>query len=150
MISSGDAKPFPPELSHVMDNMYWWGKMHSNQWYEQVVDCMGVLLDNDTNEEVDEQQSKVVRYLIAFQVKTMIHEPFDIPSVPFTVAFDQWWHKFNCTYKKKDFQVGGSYTFREMAESSFEYVGWLHNEVEADVKAEEDMIVNVTPETVNS
>ncbi|MGL5935161.1 MAG: hypothetical protein ACRCZI_06015, partial [Cetobacterium sp.] len=57
----------------------WWGKTHSNQWYEQVVDCMGALLDNDTNEEV-EQQSKIVRYCIAFEARTMISERFELPE----------------------------------------------------------------------
>jgi hypothetical protein len=112
MIATGQAKPFPPELSHVMDNMFWWGKSHSHQWYEQVIDSIGEILENNDKHEEDEQQREIVRYLISLQVKSMIQESFDLLSVPlFAVVMDQWLHNFNCTYKKDDVAVGGRYTF---------------------------------------
>jgi hypothetical protein len=150
LISTEHAKPFPPELSHVMDNMYWWGHSHSHLWYEQVVDGMGVLLDNNDHHEIDEQQREIVRNFISYRVKQMILEHLDFMSVPFAVAFDQWSYNFNCTYRKGDFAVGGRYTFREMAEYSFEYVEWLIGEVQADVEYEQDSNATIMPEVVMS
>jgi hypothetical protein len=131
MISSGQAKPFPLELSLVMDNMYWWGKSQSHQWYDQVVDSMGELLDcND--EAVDHRE--VVRYLISLEVKAKILEHFDWTSAAFEVTFDQWWTNFNCVYSPQHFDVTEPRnSFRQMAESSFEYLESLIEEVKDDI-----------------
>jgi hypothetical protein len=128
MISTGEAKPLPPKLSHVMDNMFWWGKSYSIQWYDQVVDSMGALLDIV---QVAEEQREFVGYFIAFEVKSIIQGHFDILSVAYAVIFDQWMYHFNLTYSKVDFD--GTYTFRSMAEASFEYVEWLISEVEDEI-----------------
>jgi hypothetical protein len=132
MICSGEAKPMPPKLSHVMDNMYWWGKSRNNHWYEQVVDSIGAFLDE---KDVEEDQRELVRYLIAFEVKWMVQEHFDVMSVPFNVVFDQWFVKFNLTYKKADFDVNSAHTFRSMAEYSFDYVEWLVDETKEQIDA---------------
>jgi hypothetical protein len=150
LISSEHAKPFPPELSHVMDNMYWWGHSRSHLWFEQVIDAMGVLLDNVNNNEFDEQQREIVREFIAYEVKQIILGHFDLMSVPFDIVFDQWWYHFNCAYRKGDFVVGGRYTFRQIAESSFEYVEWLIGEVEADVEDEEERLEAIAKDDENS
>jgi hypothetical protein len=142
MIVRGEAKPFPPKLSHVMDNMFWWGKTRSSHWYEQVVDSMGYHLDNHIK-SVEEEQRGFVRYLIAFEVKAMVQEHFDVLSVPYAVVFDQWWVNFNVAYSKGDFD-GDKHTFRSMAEYSFDYVEWLIEEVK------ENLTGSVPPETVSS
>ena len=133
-----------------MHNMFWWGKNHSFQWYEQVVDSLGVLLDNNAEYEVVDQR-EIVRHLIAFEVKAMILQEFALGSPAFDVTFDQWWINFNSVYKKDDFKINARYTFRDMAEYSFEYVEWLIVEVKEDfdmqVKVEEEMEL---PDTVNS
>jgi hypothetical protein len=41
LLSSGKAKPFPPELSEVMDSMYWWGKSKNYEWYEEAIFYIG-------------------------------------------------------------------------------------------------------------
>jgi hypothetical protein len=133
MISTGDAKPFPPQLSHVMDNMFWWGKTRSHHWYEQVIDSMGFLLENH-NGNIEVQQREVVRYLIAFEVKAMILEHFNMMTAAYEVTFDQWFVNFNEAYKKGDFD-GNKYTFRQMAEYSFDYVEWLIDEAEVNLKS---------------
>ena len=138
MIATGEAKPFPPQLSHVMDNMFWWGKTHSYEWYEEVVDSMGELLDNNSeDEEVD--QREVVRHLIGFAVKSKILEHFDMMSAAFEVTFDQSHTNFNLVYPKQLFDAGGPRTaFRQMAESSFEYLEWLILAVKSDMEFMEE------------
>jgi hypothetical protein len=75
LISSGRAKPFTPELSDIMDAMYWWGKNKNVEWYEEVV----VMLDEALDAEYDRKE--LFRALILGQVKVSIHEYFGVNSM---------------------------------------------------------------------
>jgi hypothetical protein len=61
MIISGRAKPFPPEISQMMDHMYWWGRHKDLEWYDEAVELMAVALDK--GEEIE--RSELVSILIA-------------------------------------------------------------------------------------
>jgi hypothetical protein len=71
------AKPFPPELSGIMDSMHWWGRNKSNEWYDSVIAMLEEALDND----IEEDRKVLVRALISVQVKAEIRIYFAIDSI---------------------------------------------------------------------
>ena len=143
-----EAKPLPPDASLIMDDMFWWGKTFCFEWYEQVVDSLGVCLYGA--EEFGTRG--LVRELIGFQVKAILLEYFTFDSMVFDLLFDKYWQWFFYTYSEQDFD-GNKYSFRVMAEASFAYVKWAIAQV--NYHAHTPVIVAVpnvpvTPESVNS
>lgn len=141
-----EAKPLPPDASLIMDDMFWWGKTFCFEWYEQVVDSLGVCLYGA--EEFGTRG--LVRELIGFQVKAIILEYFTFDSMAFDLLFDQYWQWFFFTYSEQDFDDN---SFRVMAEASFAYVKWAIAQV--NYHAHTPVVVAVpnvpvTPESVNS
>jgi hypothetical protein len=39
LICSGEGKPLPPELSQIMDDMYWWGKTRILSGMNKSLEC---------------------------------------------------------------------------------------------------------------
>ena len=118
MIISGRAKPFPPELSQVMDQMHWWGLHHSLAWYEEVV----VTLDQALNEEEIDRREHV-SVLISPLVLEEIHVHYDVDSVAEHLLVLEWMKWYKRTYKK-----GDCTPFRAIAEQSSDcirYAIWL-------------------------
>jgi hypothetical protein len=91
LISSERGVPLPPELSEIMDMMYWWGKKMSVQWYDDVVYMLGMALDND----IEEDRKVVVRAMISLQVKAEIHVYFAVDSVATELLWIDWVFWFN-------------------------------------------------------
>jgi hypothetical protein len=114
-----EAKPLPPDASLIMDDMFWWGKTVSFEWYEQVVDSLGVCLYGE--EEFGTRG--FVREVIGFQVKAIILEYFNFDSMAFDLLFDRYFEWFFWTYSEQDV-YDNKYSFRGMAEASFDYVKW--------------------------
>jgi hypothetical protein len=119
-ISIDGANPIPPELTGIMEDMFWWGKTQSYVWYERVVNSIGLLLDNA--EEVE--MKLFVRELIAFRVAVVLKKYFAVDSLIYTLLFDKYWCWFSKTYSEMDFFHGRNCSFRGMAEASFQYVEW--------------------------
>jgi hypothetical protein len=114
LISSGKAKPFPPDLSRVMDNMYWWGKWRNHEWYEEVIVMLAEALDTDTEHD----RKELFRAMISGQVKVEIHEYFGVNSMAAELLWLDWISWFNRTYRF------GPKSFRGMAMYSIDYVKW--------------------------
>jgi hypothetical protein len=123
-IAFDGAKPFPPQASAIMDDMFWWGKTVNFQWYEQVVDSLGWHLD--TEEDMDVRI--VVRQLIGFRVEGILHENFDVDSMLFDLLFNRYSLWFDWTYRAQDFN--NKFSFRRIAETSFNYIEWCIVQVE--------------------
>jgi hypothetical protein len=116
MISSGVAKPFPPELTKIMDSMYWWGRMKNVQWYDEVIAMLEDALDNDSEYE----RKELLRALFSFQVKVEIGLHVQGDSFMADIMWIDWVLWFNLTYedemKHKSFHV--------LALRCFDYVHW--------------------------
>jgi hypothetical protein len=94
LIVSERGVPFPPELSSIMDSMYWWGKNKNVAWYDEVIYLLGVALDNDTEDDMME----LVRAMISIQVKAEIHDYFTDDSIVADLLWINWVFWFNATY----------------------------------------------------
>ena len=114
LISSERGVPLPPELSEIMDTMYWWGKKMSVQWYDDVVYMLGMALDND----IEEDRKVLVRAMISVQVKAEIHVYFAVDSIVVELLWIDWVFWFNATYKD------GPKSFHGMILYSVDYVRW--------------------------
>jgi hypothetical protein len=114
LISSESAKPLTPELSGIMDTMYWWGKNKSLVWYEDVIDIVAEAVDMDT--EYDRKE--LFRAMISGQVRDEIHKYFPINSVGAELLWLNWISWFNVTYSI------APQSFMAMSRYSFEYVSW--------------------------
>jgi hypothetical protein len=114
LLLSERAKPFPPELSGIMDSMYWWGRTQSIQWYDDVVYMLEDALDND----VEEDRKELVRAMISVQVRAEIHVYFAMESVAADLVWIDWVYWFNRTYTK------GPKSFHAMCLYCIEYVHW--------------------------
>jgi hypothetical protein len=124
-IAIDGAKPIPPELFGIMDDMFWWGKTRSYEWYERLVDLLGLVLDD--GEEIDIRS--LVRELIGLRVAAILKEYFAVDSLAFSLLYDKYSEWFFWTYDVMDFYHGHKYPFRTMAETSFEYIEWCIGEV---------------------
>jgi hypothetical protein len=113
IISTGEAKPLTPELSDIMDSMYWWGKTKNYQWYEDAVFYIG-----DEALDTEYERKELVRSLVAPQIRVEIHEYFGVNSFTAELLWLNWISWFNATYK------AGPKSFHGMARYSFEYVQW--------------------------
>jgi hypothetical protein len=123
LISSGKAKPFPPELSEIMDSMYWWGKTKNYEWYDDTIFYMG-----EECLELEYDRKELVRSLISFQVKVEIHEHFGVNSMAAELLWLDWISWFNATYQM------APKSFIGMARYSFEYVKWSITQVTMEIE----------------
>jgi hypothetical protein len=114
LISSGNGKPFPPELCDIMDSMYWWGKTKSYEWYEDSIDVLGEALWTD----VEGDQKELVRAMISIEIRAVIYKYFDVGSFIGELLWFNWIRWFNATYSI------APKSFHGMAKYSFEYVNW--------------------------
>jgi hypothetical protein len=118
MIISGRAKPFPPELSQMMDHMFWWGKKEDLEWYEMVVEMMDDALD--TEEEIE--RSKLVSILIEPKVIREIHaHGIAVDSVTEHLLLLDWYTWYVRTYEKEKCVHS---PFRSIAVNSIHYIKW--------------------------
>jgi hypothetical protein len=115
MIMSGRAKPFPKELSQVMDHMHWWGKKQSLEWYESVV----VLMDDALNRNGEIERKELVSILISPMVLEKINVYFASDSIAEHLLMLEWMKWFTMTYKK-----GDNTPFRTIAEKSISTIHW--------------------------
>jgi hypothetical protein len=113
MISSGSGKPFPPELTEIMDSMYWWGKSISYEWYQECIEVLGEALWSD-----EDDQQVLVRTLISIEVRALIATYFHPDSMSNQLLWSSWLVWFNTTY------LIAPKSFHGMANYSFEYVNW--------------------------
>jgi hypothetical protein len=137
LLLSEEAMPFPPELSDIMDSMYWWGRTKNNEWYEAVVYMVEEALDND----VEEDRKELVRALISFQVKAEIYAYVANDSIAAELLWIDWVFWFNCTYKDAT-----KSSFRAMSLDCFEYVHWAIAQVNYHAHAP----IQQTLDSVNS
>lgn len=112
LIMTGKAKPFPPGLSKIMDNMYWWGKGKNHEWYEAAI----VMLDEALDNEIDRKE--LVRALISEEIRVEIHAYFGVNSIVAELLWLDWISWFNSTYKD------GPKSFHGMALYCFDYIHW--------------------------
>jgi hypothetical protein len=145
-ISIDGVKPLPPDFSSVMDDMFWWGKSKSFQWYKQVVDMIGLCLYDRGEVGI----RNVVRELIGLQVKAILLQYFDFDSLAFDLLFDMYWDWFFFTYSEQYFH--NHYSFRGIAEASFDYIEACIAQVNYHVNAPVTVpsVEVVTPERSNS
>jgi hypothetical protein len=111
MITTGMAKPFPPELSEIMDHMHWWGKHKSIDWFDSVVQLSDAVL----NKEEDIRRSELVRVMIIPQVLAEIRAHFSFDSVAEHLLLLEWTKFFDITYNN-------NMSFRTIASLSIESV----------------------------
>jgi hypothetical protein len=113
LLSSGEGKPLPPELSDIMDSMYWWGKAKSYEWYEESIVVLGEALDTE------EDRTELVRTLISIQIREEIYRYFAVDSMAGELLWFNWIVWFNETYKMRPKR-----SFHGMAKLCLEYVNW--------------------------
>jgi hypothetical protein len=113
VIISGRAKPLPPLLSQVMDDMFWWGKQMSQRWYDIVVELLSEALDI----HVAIERTELVSMFISSLVMAEIHEHFAVDSVAEHLLLLEWMKWFIRTYKK-----GDCTQFKIMAMKSLEVI----------------------------
>jgi hypothetical protein len=114
LISSERGVPLPPELSDIMDSMYWWGKNVSVRWYDEVIYILGLELDND----VEGNRMELVRAIISVQVRAEIYVYFEVDSMAAELLWINWVFWFNATYKDGPKSLCG------MTMYSIEYIHW--------------------------
>jgi hypothetical protein len=114
LLVSERGMPLPPELTDIMDSMYWWGKNKSVQWYDEVIYLLGLALDND----IEDDRKELVRAMISVQVRTEIHVYFAIDSMAAHLLWTNWIFWFNATNEI------GPKSFHRMTLYSIEYVHW--------------------------
>lgn len=127
MIITGRAKPFPPELSEIMDHMHWWGKNHDLEWYNQVVEMM----DETLNKEEEVERSELVSIFVSPLVLKEIHaNHFAVDSVMEHLLVIEWMKWYMRTYKKGDRTPA---PFRTIAEKSVVKIKWAIDRVNTAV-----------------
>jgi hypothetical protein len=119
LLLSERGVPLPPELSSIMDSMYWWGKNKSVQWYDEVIYILALSLDND----IEEDRMELVRVMISVQMRAEIHAYFAADSIVAELLWVNWVFWFNATYKD------GPKSFHGMAMYSIDYVHWCIGQV---------------------
>jgi hypothetical protein len=124
LISSGRAKPFTPELTGVMDAMYWWGKNKNNDWYDDVV----FMLDEALDAEYDKKE--LFRALISGQVKVEIHAYFGVNSLAAELLWLNWISWYNGAYP-----FAAKQSFLTMSLYCFDYIKWAIAQVNYYVHA---------------
>jgi hypothetical protein len=112
LISSGRAKPLTPELTDVMDAMYWWGKSKNLEWYEEVI----VMLDEALAAEYNKKE--LFRAMISIQVKVQIYEYFGVNSITAELLWLDWISWYNGAYQY------GPRRFLALSIYCFDYVKW--------------------------
>jgi hypothetical protein len=85
LLLSGSGKPLPPDLSDIMDSMYWWGKTKDYVWYEDCIEVLGEALWTD-----EEDQKELVRTLISMEVRAMVYEFFHGDSMAAELLHFNW------------------------------------------------------------
>ena len=85
-----------------MEDMFWWGKTQSYEWFERVVDHFGVLLDNGEDIEIK----------VFVRVAAILKQYFDVESLAYSMLFEKYWSWFYVTYSEMDFFHGRNYSFR--------------------------------------
>jgi hypothetical protein len=120
LISSGALKPFPPELSAIMDTMHWWGRQHSNEWYEGAI-C---ILHESLESPVEEDKMELVRALLSIQVRIDIHSYFAVDSMQADLLWIDWIRWFNANYRN-----GPKKSFHKLSVYNFDYVKWAMAQV---------------------
>lgn len=143
MIMDGRAKPFPQELSRVMDSLYWWGNNPrvDQDWYDLVLARMGLLLEG---RRAGMDKRDLIRGLISMKVQEKILDLFE-DTVAGDLVFADWVDWFNGTFQHEVFQ--GRFNFRDIAIASFDYVNNSTAELEY---AMNEMEYRMRPEQVNS
>jgi hypothetical protein len=131
--------PFPPELSGVMDSMYWWGRIKNIKWYDDVIYMLAQALEND----IENDRKELVRAMISVQVKAEINIYFAAESIRADLLWTNWIHWFNATYKD------GPKTFHGMCLYCFEYVHWSIAQVNYHAHAPVPQTLS-TPDAVDS
>jgi hypothetical protein len=114
LLSNEVALPLTPELSKIMDTMYWWGRNRDIYWFEAVVTMLADAVDAD--EEYDRKE--LFRAFISVQVRAEIHKYFPIDSVVAELLWLNWISWFNATYQM------APQSFGAMSMYSFDYVSW--------------------------
>lgn len=114
LISSGNGKPIPPELSDIMDDLYSWAMGKNIEWYRDCIDVLGDALWIDR----EEQHKVLVRYLIGMEVRGIIFQYFHGTQMAAELLRLNWLVWFNSTYQF------APKSFHGMAQYSFEYVNW--------------------------
>ena len=124
MISNGDGKPLPPELSHIMDSMNWWGIKEDLAWYDNVVFILSRSLDIG----VVHNKKDYVRNLISLQITKLIEPHYDMYTLGFDLLLVEWVLWFDHQYKVEDFD--GDFCFRWIAIKSFDQIEAIIREQE--------------------
>jgi hypothetical protein len=73
LILSARGKPFTPELSEIMDSLYWWAKTKNLQWYEECI----VVIDGALS--VEDDRMEMLQAIISVQVRGEVY--FGIKSM---------------------------------------------------------------------
>jgi hypothetical protein len=113
LLMSGRGKPFPPDLSNIMDDMCCWGKYRSIEWYSDCVDFLGHALW-----EGKEDYKHTVRYLVSMEVRAILFKYFNSTGMTSHLLYSNWLLWFNETYNT------APKLFHKRAKYSFEYVNW--------------------------
>jgi hypothetical protein len=138
LLLSERAMPLTPELSTVMDAMYWWGKNKSLVWYEDVIDIVAEAVDMDT----DYDRKELFRAMISGQVRDEIHKYFPVASMASELLWLNWISWFNATYHI------APQSFMAMSRYSFDYVNWSIGQVNYHAFAPVAPVI--APDAVNS
>jgi hypothetical protein len=113
LISSGKAKPLTPELSDVVDAMYWWGKNKNIDWYDDVI----MMVDEALDTQYDRKE--LFRALITGEVKVEIHEYFGINSLAAELLWLNFIRWYDGTY-----EIAPTESFLAMSLYCFDYIRW--------------------------
>jgi hypothetical protein len=132
LISSGRGKPLTPDLTDVMDAMYWWGKNRNLEWYEEVI----VMVDDALDADYDRKE--LFRALISVQVKVEIHEYFGANSLTGELLWLDWISWYNGAYQY------GPKLFLAMSLYCFDYVKWAIGQVNYHAHAPVQQIESVS------
>jgi hypothetical protein len=114
LISSGSGKPFPPELSDIMDDLYSWAMGKDIEWYRDCIDVLGDALFIDREQD----KKSLMRTLIKMQVRAIIFQYFHGTQMAAALLHLNWLAWFDATYHI------APKSFHELAKYSFEYVNW--------------------------
>lgn len=114
LLLSEKGIPVPPELSDIMDSMYWWGKHKNLMWFDCVTHMMAEAMEND----IEDDMKELKRAMISVQIKEEIHAYFTAGSVAAELLWLDWLVWFNHNYK------AGPKSFHAMCLYCFEYVHW--------------------------
>jgi hypothetical protein len=119
LLATEAATPLSPELSDVMDVMYWWGKKKNIVWYEDVIDIVAEAVDMD----IEYDRKELFRAMISGQVRDEIHKYFCVQSLAAELLCLNWISWYNGTYHV------GPQTFIGICRYSLDYVEWIIGQV---------------------